>query len=119
REPGRDRVAEAGAQAAERPGVQPPAGTLRLDVLAGEGDEIAAVPDDDRVVVEYLEQLAVDPGRMHRIGVAGQQRAVERQRGADRLGQSRGPVRVRPVPKTSTIPLRRQVSEERGQVAGG
>ena len=62
-EPGRHRVAEPGAQAAERPGVEPPARALRLDVLAREGDEVAAVPDDHRVVVEDLGQLAADAGR--------------------------------------------------------
>jgi hypothetical protein len=62
-EPGRDRVAEPGAQAAERPGVEPPARALRLDVLAREGDEVAAIPDDHRVVVEDLGQLAADAGR--------------------------------------------------------
>src|SRR6185437_4243238 len=60
-DPGRDGVAQAGTQAAERAGIKPSAGPERLDVFTRERDEVAAVPDDHGVVVQDLEQLAVDP----------------------------------------------------------
>ena len=82
--------------------------------LPANENEVAAVADDHRVVVQHLEQLAVDPGRVHRIGVAGQQRPVGRQRGLDRLGQARHPLRVRLSGRGSGC---RQRGEERGQVA--
>jgi hypothetical protein len=81
-EPGPDRGAEPGAQAAERPGVEPPAVALRLDVLARDGDEVAAVPDDHRVVVEDLDQLTVDAGRelaCARAPLRGRKRGLPRQ----------------------------------------
>ena len=93
-QPGRDRVAESGAQAAERSRVQPPARPGRLDVLARERDEVAAVPDDHRVVLEHPEQFAVDARRVHRLGLAGQQRAVSRLRGPHGLGEPPAPVLV-------------------------
>ena len=68
----------AGAEAAVRARVEPAAGALGLDELAGEGHEVAAVADHDRVVGEPGEQLAVDPGRVDRVGLgaaAGRGRA--------------------------------------------
>ena len=68
-----DRVAEPGAQAAVRAGVEPAAGCLRLDVLPGERHEVAAVADHDRVVGQPAGELAVDPRGVDRVGVAGEQ----------------------------------------------
>ena len=112
-QPGRDRVAQPGAEAAERPRVQPPARPGGLDVPARERDEVAAVTDDHRVLVQYREQFAVDPGRMHRLGLAGQQRHGRGLRGLDRLGQ--------PPAQSSQVgltPAPSQPGEERRQVPG-
>ena len=86
--------------------------------LPANENEVAAVADDHRVVVEHREQFAVDAGRMDRIGLAGQQRPVGRQRGPGRLGQPRHPLRVRlPRPSASRWASPSQRGEERGQVA--
>src|SRR3712207_8370797 len=53
---GGDGVPEAGAEAAERARVEPGAGPGRLDVLAGERHEVAAVADDDGVLGEHRHQ---------------------------------------------------------------
>ena len=58
RELGRQRVAGPGAQAAERPRVQPAARLVGVDDAPRVGDEVAAVADDDRVAVEHLAELA-------------------------------------------------------------
>ena len=92
--------------------------------LPANENEVAAVADDHRVVVQDLEQLAVDPGRVHRIGVARQQRPVGGQSRLDRLGQARNPFRVRlPGPNAGAGASRRtggrQRGEERGQVTRG
>ena len=63
--------AETGAEAAVGAGVEPAAGALRLDVLAREGDEVAAVTDDDRVLGKAGDQLAVDPGGVDRVSLGG------------------------------------------------
>src|SRR5215210_814949 len=55
-----DRLAGAGAEAAEGAGGYPRAGLVGLDVAAGVGDEVAAVADHDRVAVEDLAELLVD-----------------------------------------------------------
>ncbi len=60
------REARSRAEAAVRSRVQPAAGLLRLDVPAGERDEVAAVADDDRVRRQPRQQLAVDPRGMDR-----------------------------------------------------
>ena len=59
RELGGERVAGAGAQAAERARVQPAARLVGVDDAPGVGDEVAAVADDDRVAVEHLAELVV------------------------------------------------------------
>ena len=38
----------------------------------GVGDEVAAVADDDRVAVEHLAELLVEPHRVQRRAVVGQ-----------------------------------------------
>ena len=63
---GRQRVAGATAQAAERAGIKPAPGLIGVDDAARVGDEVAAVADHDRVTVEHLGQLTVDPHRMQR-----------------------------------------------------
>ena len=78
--PGRDRGAEAGAEAAVGAGVEPAAGALGLDELAGEADEVAAVADHDGVVGEPGDELAVDAGGVDRVGLGGQQLVVARGR---------------------------------------
>ena len=50
------------------------------------------VADDDRVVGEPGEQLAVDPGGVHGVGLRGEQRCVALGRGLHLLAQARGPV---------------------------
>ena len=76
RDPRRDRVPEAGAQAAVRAGIEPAARLARLDVLARVADEVAAVADHHGVRFEQRGELAVDPHRVDRVGVAGQQPGV-------------------------------------------
>ena len=63
---GRECVAGAGPEASVRPGIKPAAGLVRVDHAAGVGDEVAAVADHDRIAVEQLRQLAVDPHRVKR-----------------------------------------------------
>src|SRR5262249_18384094 len=63
RDPGTDRVPHAGAEAAVRAGVEPGTGPGRLQIPPGVRDEVAAVADGDRVGVQDLAKLAVDPGR--------------------------------------------------------
>ena len=65
-DPSGDGVAEAGTQAAERSGIEPPPGRSGSTYLPANENEVAAVADDHRVVVEHLEQLAVDTGRVYR-----------------------------------------------------
>ena len=65
----RDRVPHAGAEAAVGTGVEPAPRLIRVHQLAGVGHEVTPVADDDRVAVEHLAQLAVDAGRVDRIGV--------------------------------------------------
>ena len=61
-----------GAEAAVRARVHPAARLVGLDHAAGEGDEVAAVADHDRVAVEHLGELAVDAHRVERRAVVGQ-----------------------------------------------
>ena len=63
---GADRLAGAGAEAAVRAGVHPAAGLVGVDNLARVADEVAAVADHDRVAVEDVGELAVDPHRVQR-----------------------------------------------------
>ena len=63
---GADRLARAGAEAAVGAGVHPAAGLVGVDDAAGVRDEVAAVADHDRVAVEHLGELAVDPQRVQR-----------------------------------------------------
>src|SRR4051812_38730880 len=66
RELGGERVARAAPQTAERPGVEPAAGRVRVHDAARERDEVSAVADDDRVAVEHAAQLRVQPHRVQR-----------------------------------------------------
>ena len=66
---GADRLAGAGAEAAEGARVHPAARLVGLDEAAGVGDEVAAVADHDRVAVEDLAQLPVDAHRVQRRAV--------------------------------------------------
>ncbi len=87
--------AETGAETAVGAGVEPAAGTLRLDVLAREGDEVAAVADDDRVLGQPRDQLAVDPGGVDRVGLGAEQRGVAFDAGLHlvlQVAHPRGPV---------------------------
>ena len=65
-DPGRDRVAEAGAEAAVWTGIEPAARLLWLDVLARVADEIAAVADHHGVRLKQPGKLAVDSQRVNR-----------------------------------------------------
>ena len=71
-------VAGAGAEATVGSGVQPVTRTTRLDVAAREGHEVATVADDDGVVREAGQELAVDAGRVDRVGIAGQVGGIRR-----------------------------------------
>ena len=113
--PGRDRRAEAGAEAAVGAGVEPAAGPLRLDVLAGEGDEVAAVADDDRVVREARDQLAVDAGGVDRVGLGGEQLRVPLRGGPHLVAQLVGP--RPPVGLVAALDRLLQAVEDRGEVA--
>ena len=61
-----ERLPRARAQAAERPGVEPAARRVGVDDAPRVGHEVAAVADDDRVAVEHLRQLGVQPHRVQR-----------------------------------------------------
>ena len=69
---GADRLAGPGAEAAEGAGVHPAARLVGVDVAAGVADEVAAVADHDRVAVENLRQLRVDPDRVKRRAAVAQ-----------------------------------------------
>ena len=69
---GRQRVARARAQAAERARVHPAAGLVGVDHAAGVGDEVAAVADHHGVAVEHLAQLVVEAQRVQRRAVVGE-----------------------------------------------
>ena len=69
---GADRLARAGAETAVGAGVHPAAGLVGIDDAAGVGDEVAAVADHDRVAVEHLGELVVDPQRVQRRAVVGE-----------------------------------------------
>src|SRR4051794_28281289 len=62
-------VTEAGAEAAVGTGVEPATRLVGLDQPPGPRHEVAAVSDYHRIAVELLGQLAVDPGRVHRVAV--------------------------------------------------
>src|SRR6202040_1343244 len=61
---GRAGVARARAQTAVRPGIDPTTRFVRVDHTAGIGDEVAPVAHDDRITIQDLGQLAVDPHRV-------------------------------------------------------
>src|SRR4029450_4745630 len=63
---GADRLAGAGAEAAVGPWIHPGARLPGLPDPAREADEVAAVADHDRVAVEEVAELAVDPHRVER-----------------------------------------------------
>ena len=90
RELRRQRVAGAGAEAAERPRVEPAAGLVAVDDAARVGDEVAAVADHDRVAVEHLGELGVQAHRVQRravvleLGALGRRAARSRPRAARR-----------------------------------
>jgi hypothetical protein len=104
---------------------------FRLEVLARVGDEVAAVADHHRVLVEQPGKLAIDTQRMNGVGARGQQRAVGGHRpGAGGLepGQPRltpggrgPPGPAAPSLRLSQPPRDRagELGEERRQVAGG
>src|SRR3954471_21529312 len=94
RDPGGYRIAGAGAEAAERTGVEPVAGPGRLDEPAGERHEVAAVADDHGVVVECSAQLAVDARGVDRVVVAREQLRVRRFGRARDVTQRRQPLVV-------------------------
>ncbi len=81
--------------------------------LPANENEVAAVPDDHRVVRQHREQFAVHAGRVHRLGLAGQQRAVSRLCGPHRLGEPPAPVMIARAARS------RQRVEERAQVTRG
>src|SRR5262249_54376595 len=60
-----DRLARACTQAAVGAGVHPGARLPGLPDAAGEADEVAAVADHDRIAVEEVAELPVDPHRVH------------------------------------------------------
>ena len=74
----RHRVPHPVAEAPVGAGVEPTAGPMDLDVLAGVRHEVTAVADHDCIAIEPLAQLAVDPSRLDRIAVRGQQRCLVR-----------------------------------------
>ena len=63
-------VAGSGAEAAIRARIEPVPRTLWFDVATREGYEVSAVTDDDGIVGEARQQLAVDPGGMDGIDIA-------------------------------------------------
>ena len=96
RELRRERVAGARPQAAERARVQPAARLVGVDRAAGEGDEVAAVADDDRVAVEQRVELGVDPHRVQRRARVGAARRPRRARFSSSTARSSlDPVRGR------------------------
>ena len=60
------RVPRPGPQAPERPRIEPAAGLIGVHDTPREGDEVAAVADHDRVAVEDLAELLVEPHGMQR-----------------------------------------------------
>src|SRR4029079_18185720 len=62
-------VAGPGSETTVRPRIEKGARKVRVDVLAGVGDEVAAVADDDRVAIEHRSQLTVDARRRDRRGI--------------------------------------------------
>ena len=85
-------VAHAGAKAAVRAWVEPAPGLVRVDVLAGVRNEIAAVAHHHGVTIEQLAQLAIDARRLDGIAVCAQQRCVvgrERTFGIAQVGDPR------------------------------
>jgi hypothetical protein len=115
REPGRDRIAEAGAQTPVGAGVKPAAGEGRLDEAAREGDEVAPVADDDRVVVKLAQQLAIDAHRVDRRGLGLQQGNIRGRGGAGRAPQAGKPLHVADGARAARV---REGGEEQGQVPG-
>ena len=71
--PSGGRVAEAVAEATVRARVEPAAGLLHLDELAGVRREVAAVTDHHRVIGQTLAELAVDAARLDRRRVGAEQ----------------------------------------------
>ena len=62
----RQRVAGARAETAERARVEPAARLVAVHDAARVGDEVPAVADHDRVAVEHLVELGVEPHRVKR-----------------------------------------------------
>ena len=91
---GADRLAGAGAEAAEGAGVHPAAGLVGVDEAAGVGDEVAAVADHDRVAVEHLAELPVDAHRVQRGAVVVELRLLGRRASRPRPRAARRPRRV-------------------------
>uniref|UniRef100_A0A6J6A1Q1 Unannotated protein n=1 Tax=freshwater metagenome TaxID=449393 RepID=A0A6J6A1Q1_9ZZZZ len=66
---GRQRVAGPRTKASKRSRIEPAAGLVGVDHLAGKRDEVSSVSDHDRVAVKELVELVVDPHRMKRRAV--------------------------------------------------
>ena len=89
--------------------------TQRLDVATRVGYEVSAVTDDDGIVGEARQQLAVDPGGMDGIGIA---REVIGVRGNG--GEGPRPQAARPFLDGQGITdVAGEAEEEGGEVPGG
>ena len=108
-------VAGAGPEATVGSGIQPVTRTTRLDVAACEGHEVATVADDDGVVREAGQELAVDAGRVDRVGIAGQVGGIRSDGRLGALTQA-----TRPLLHVEGITdLLGETEEEGGEVARG
>ncbi len=70
RQLGGHRESGADAERSERTGIHPESRTFWTHDVAGEGNDVAAVADEDRVVGEKLVDFVREAIRMNRIGIA-------------------------------------------------
>ena len=89
--------------------------TLWLDVAPGEGHEVTAIADDDRVVGQPRQQLAVDARGMDGIGIAREVVGVRGDGGQGARAQAACPF----LDGQWIADLSREAEEERREVAGG
>ncbi len=81
RQLGGHRETGADAERSERTGIHPESRALWTHDVAREGNDVAAVADEDRVVGEELVDLVREAVRMNRIGIAAQLRKARRNGG--------------------------------------
>ena len=90
-DPGGDGGTKSGAETAIGARVEPATGALRLDELAGEAHEVATVADHHRVVGQPRHELAIDPGRVDRVGLGREECGIAFGSGPDGLLQGAHP----------------------------